>query len=570
MLASPLLSLALHEWQNVVPEHGCVYPGTCTPPNTTFFRVANGPVPGQQWNDLGGFCGAFSIQHAALSAGAWVSQDLVRKANRDQRGEHHMHGDEKVGFEVMPSNVAYTAANLGLAYEEWDYTQPSPQAPAFKKWLKSQLVRGRPIVWFPMCKGDLHICYPGSCPGGGRVDHVEPMWGIYSNHPLDDTTVYDDDWIVHASDQDYEPYYRPLNSLEDTPDMLGNCKDAGRGFGRNEMYPCFDASVAYGLAVKGLAINSTATLPTSITTDGAVYEPNVRRGSSPKQLTARVSISGLTPRQQYTTFRYDSTATLPRLPPFDIGYSHATSFRAIGEVHTFDDPAPFPSDSAVYYVTVSGGATLDAEAPSHSATPDDRPALMTHVGTGATLSTAPIPSVPLGPAKPSLPFVSLGTGSGQHADVASATSLWLSAGGRAIDTAHDYMDEADVAKGIASSGVPRSEIFLTTKIGCGTYRKAAAMIDDNLRQLGISSVDLLLIHFPRCLGSGSIIDTWRALEDAQTAGKAKAIGVSNFGVRELETLKKSARVWPPAVNQCSMSVGYHDDATIGYCDAVSP
>ena len=73
MLASPLLSLALHEWQNVVPEHGCVYPGTCTPPDTTFFRVANGPVPGQQWNDLGGFCGAFSIQHAALSAGAWWS-----------------------------------------------------------------------------------------------------------------------------------------------------------------------------------------------------------------------------------------------------------------------------------------------------------------------------------------------------------------------------------------------------------------------------------------------------------------------------------------------------------------
>ena len=82
-----------------------------------------------------------------------------------------------VGFEVMPSNVAYTANALKLSFREWDSSQPSPQAPAYKKWLKANLVQGYPIVWFPICKGDSHECYPESCPNGGSCDHVEPMLG---------------------------------------------------------------------------------------------------------------------------------------------------------------------------------------------------------------------------------------------------------------------------------------------------------------------------------------------------------------------------------------------------------
>ena len=88
-------TLALHPFIDRQPQSGsgaslqCVSPGICTPPATTFSRVITGPVPGQQWNIAGGFCGAFSLQHAALAFGAWVSQDLVRKANRDQTGIEH-------------------------------------------------------------------------------------------------------------------------------------------------------------------------------------------------------------------------------------------------------------------------------------------------------------------------------------------------------------------------------------------------------------------------------------------------------------------------------------------------
>ena len=131
---------------------GCVVPGICVPPNTEYSRVISGPTPGQQWNIEGGFCGAFSVQHAALAFGAWISQDLVRKSNRNQPGPHHMHGDTTVGFEVMPSNVAYTANALRLTYLEWDSSQAPPQAPTYKRWLKKNLAAGHPVVWFPICK----------------------------------------------------------------------------------------------------------------------------------------------------------------------------------------------------------------------------------------------------------------------------------------------------------------------------------------------------------------------------------------------------------------------------------
>ena len=189
MLCGLLQPFGFHEVKpESLPTDGqCVAPGQCTPPAAKYSKVVLGPQPGQQWNINGGFCGAFSTQHAALAFGAWISQDLVRKGNKDSPGPHNMHGDSTLGYEVVPSNVAATAEGLKLTYDEWDYNSPKPQADAFKKWLKKHLAAGEPIVWFPMCKGDGPFCpYRGACPNGGVISHVEPMWGLFSNHPLDD------------------------------------------------------------------------------------------------------------------------------------------------------------------------------------------------------------------------------------------------------------------------------------------------------------------------------------------------------------------------------------------------
>ena len=306
-------------------------------------------LAGVQWETSGGFCGAFSVQHAALAFGAWLSQDYVRRSNRDQPGPHHMHGDPTVGFEVMPSNVAYTAAHLRLAYDEWDYTQPQPQAPAYKRWVKAHLAQGSPVVWFPICKGDPHQCYPDSCPNGGSCDHVEPMTALYSNHSLDDPNVYDDDVIAHFSDQDLQTYYRRLNFLNDTLAMEGNCAAAVPGFGHNEMFPCFPTDVTYGLAVTGLNVSGT-TLPVRLSTSGAAGEPNTRSGFPPVPLTGTVTVSGLTSGSKYVLYRYNGTDALPAGPPFSTGASYVTPFTATGTEWVYADPNPFSSDSATYWL----------------------------------------------------------------------------------------------------------------------------------------------------------------------------------------------------------------------------
>ena len=340
----------------------CVKPGKCTPPKTAFSAVALGPSPSLQWDISGGFCGAFSVQQSALSAGAYISQDLVRKANIAQPGAHHMHGNPNpsncssdplgCGWEVMPSNVKYTADHLRLTSDEWDYTQPTPQADAWKKWAKAHLVQQHPIAFFPMCKGDSHAPYPGSCPNGGHVDHVECMYGIFSEHPLDDPTVYSTDVVLHTSDQDCFPYYRPMSTLEDTPEMEGNCKIARAGFGKNEMYPCIDQNVTYGLAVTGLQVAGTVGR-TSIEVDFR-YEPNVRTGAMAMDVSANVTVTGLAPGHRYMLLRYVGTDTLPQGPPF--GLAHwSTPIQANAKGVAFVPRTPaFKSNDAVYHVTIDG------------------------------------------------------------------------------------------------------------------------------------------------------------------------------------------------------------------------
>lgn len=127
----------------------------------------------------------------------------------------------------------------------------------------------------------------------------------------------------------------------------------------------------------------------------------------------------------------------------------------------------------------------------------------------------------------------------------------IEAGYRAIDTAAAYNNEAGVGAGVRASGVPREQIFVTTKVWNANqgYENALAAFDESLNKLGMDDVDLLLIHWPV---KGKYKDTWRALEKIYRDGKAKAIGVSNFQIHHLEDLMASAEIMP-MVNQ----VEYH-------------
>ncbi|WP_430603989.1 aldo/keto reductase [Enterococcus sp. DIV0724b] len=140
----------------------------------------------------------------------------------------------------------------------------------------------------------------------------------------------------------------------------------------------------------------------------------------------------------------------------------------------------------------------------------------------------------------------LGLGVWQVKDGAEAVDSvkWaLQAGYRLIDTAAAYKNEVSVGEGIRASGVPREEIFVTTKLWNADqgYDSTLKAFDESLNKLGLDYVDLYLIHWPV---EGKYKDSWRAMEEIYQSGRAKAIGVSNFHEHHIEDLLKDAKVIP--------------------------
>lgn len=122
----------------------------------------------------------------------------------------------------------------------------------------------------------------------------------------------------------------------------------------------------------------------------------------------------------------------------------------------------------------------------------------------------------------------------------------LEVGYRLIDTAQAYGNEEGVGAAVAKSGIPRDQVFITDKIWVSNmnYERATASIDESLRKLGTDYIDLMLLHQMM----GDYTGAYRAMEDAQKAGKIRAIGVSNCYPERLVDLAYLAEV-PPAVNQ---------------------
>lgn len=126
----------------------------------------------------------------------------------------------------------------------------------------------------------------------------------------------------------------------------------------------------------------------------------------------------------------------------------------------------------------------------------------------------------------------------------------LSVGYRSVDTAQCYGNESATGRAIKASGIPRNEIFVTTKLWGGRgYRDTVASIDSSLTALGMDYIDLLLIHEP----TGDYHEIYRAMEDAYKAGKLRAIGVANFLAKNYRSLLETAKVIP-AVDQIETHV----------------
>ena len=152
----------------------------------------------------------------------------------------------------------------------------------------------------------------------------------------------------------------------------------------------------------------------------------------------------------------------------------------------------------------------------------------------------------------------------------------IASGYRLIDTAQAYGNERGVGEGVRTCGLPRKDLFVTSKVAAEakTYEAAARSIDETLDKMGLDYLDMMIIHSPQPWTEFRVEkryfaenkEVWRALEDAYAAGKLRAIGVSNFLQDDLENLLEDCRI-KPMVNQILLHITNTDRALLEYCRA---
>ncbi|GAA1151432.1 aldo/keto reductase [Nesterenkonia lutea] len=161
-----------------------------------------------------------------------------------------------------------------------------------------------------------------------------------------------------------------------------------------------------------------------------------------------------------------------------------------------------------------------------------------------------------------MPEIGFGTGKTSTEAVVHA----LGAGYRLLDTAQMYGNEAEVGEAVRRSGVPREDVFVTTKLNNGNHAPAAVheTFETSLETLGFDYVDLFLIHWPMPMLDIDYVDTWKAMLELAESGRARAVGVSNFQPAHLQRLIDSTGA-APAVNQIEMHPYFPNDEVRTYC-----
>ena len=163
-----------------------------------------------------------------------------------------------------------------------------------------------------------------------------------------------------------------------------------------------------------------------------------------------------------------------------------------------------------------------------------------------------------------MPLFGLGVFKSQDGDeVINAINWALDAGYRLIDTAAIYGNEVGVGAAIRNSGVPRDEIFVTTKVWNSAQREGRVLeaFDESLEKLGLDYVDLYLVHWPV---KGKYKETWKQLESLVKTDRVRAIGVSNFLPHHLDDLMQDAEI-VPAVNQVEFHPRLQQPELIAAC-----
>ena len=164
-----------------------------------------------------------------------------------------------------------------------------------------------------------------------------------------------------------------------------------------------------------------------------------------------------------------------------------------------------------------------------------------------------------------IPYLGLGVFLCNEGDETVNAVRWaIEAGYRHIDTASMYGNEKSVGDGIRQSGIPRKELFVTTKLKKDDMRDGTQMqaFENSLKLLQLDYVDLYLIHWPV---AGKTRESWKIMEKIYKSGRARAIGVSNFIERHLDQLLRDAKI-VPAANQIELHPHLSQQTLAAYCE----
>ena len=165
-----------------------------------------------------------------------------------------------------------------------------------------------------------------------------------------------------------------------------------------------------------------------------------------------------------------------------------------------------------------------------------------------------VPTLPLTTPDDILPIPQLGFGVWQVPDsqVDAAVTAALAAGYRSIDTARIYGNEEGVGRVLAATEIPRSELFVTTKVWPDDYgrKETPQAFDRSMDRLGLDVLDLFLLHWP-APAQDRFVGAWRALREIRDGGRVRAIGVCNFPAEHLQRLHDETQEWP-AINQIEL------------------
>jgi diketogulonate reductase-like aldo/keto reductase len=169
-----------------------------------------------------------------------------------------------------------------------------------------------------------------------------------------------------------------------------------------------------------------------------------------------------------------------------------------------------------------------------------------------------VPAVEIAPGVP-MPLLGLGTWQARGNEVEAAVRFALEAGYRHIDTAQMYANEREVGRALAGSGVARADVFVTTKLWPDRAGRERETLEASLQALGLDRVDLWLIHWP--IAGQARPDVWARFLEAEADGLARAVGVSNYSVAQLDELERATGRLP-SVNQVEWSPPLFDQTIL--------